>query len=70
MVEIGRLRLSEKNSRKVMKGQHFRSYGPRFTGRKCLFRGAHHCPRPPRAISSVTHPSQLSLLGAGPSIDL
>lgn len=44
MVEIGRLRLSEKNSRKVMKGQQFRSHGPRFTGRKCLFRGAHHCP--------------------------
>lgn len=44
MVEIDRLRLSEKNSRKVMKGQHFRSTRSRFTERQCLFRGTHHCP--------------------------
>ena len=74
MVEIDRLRLPEKNSRKVMKGQHFRSDGPRFTGRKRVFRGAHHRPAdtqghllgdpPLSALTSLGWPINWSLMPA------
>lgn len=70
MVEIDRPRLSEKNSRKVMKDQHFRSNRPRFTERKRLFRGTHHCPVATRGGLLSDLPSRPSHHWAGPSIDL